>query len=161
LLKLKSVTPAKSIKNGSFETLVLAVVSIVKAVGAESALPSYMFTDGVTTSDLNSSSSNESKTKGKKEETSQMDSDHKKLLSTVVLNWTDPEVDWIPFSDISPTDPYIRTKMIDAVRRTHIKKGAQPVQDSRTEMYAKQRDGETCIDVWQLIKRNAQGLRSA
>ena len=28
-------------------------------------------------------------------------------------------------------------------------------------MYAKQRDGETCLDVWQRIKRNAQGLRSA
>ena len=28
-------------------------------------------------------------------------------------------------------------------------------------MYAKYRDGETCIDVWQRIERNAQGLRSS
>jgi hypothetical protein len=41
------------------------------------------------------------------------------------------------------------------------KKGAQPVQEFRSEMYAKQKDGETCGDVWQRIKRNAQGLRSA
>jgi len=39
--------------------------------------------------------------------------------------------------------------------------GAQPVQDFRSEMYAKQRDGETCVDVWQRIKINARGLRSA
>ncbi len=126
ILKLKSVTPAQSIKNGTFETWVLAVVSTVKAPGAESALPSYMFTCGVTTSDLGSSSSNKSKTKGNNEETTKMDPDHQTLLSTVVLNWTDPEVDWISFSDISPTDPYIGTKMIDAVMRKYRKKGAQP-----------------------------------
>ncbi len=51
--------------------------------------------------------------------------------------------------------------MVDAVMRKYKKKGAQPVQKFRTEMYAKQRDGKTCIDVWQRIKRNAQGLRSA
>ncbi len=28
-------------------------------------------------------------------------------------------------------------------------------------MYAKQRDGETCVDVWQQIKKNAQGIRIA
>jgi hypothetical protein len=28
-------------------------------------------------------------------------------------------------------------------------------------MYAKQREDETRVDVWQRIKRNAQGLRSA
>jgi hypothetical protein len=41
------------------------------------------------------------------------------------------------------------------------KKRSQLVQEYRSEMYAKQRDGETCVDVWQRIKRNAQGLRSA
>ncbi len=51
--------------------------------------------------------------------------------------------------------------MLDAVMRKYRKKGAQPAQEFRTEMYAKQRDGETCIDVWQRIKRNAQGHRSA
>ena len=70
-------------------------------------------------------------------------------------------MDWISFSDISPTDPYIGTKMIDAVMRKFRKKGAKPVQEFRTEMYAKQRDGETCLDVWQRIERNAHGLRSA
>ena len=76
MLKLKSVTPAQSIKNESFETWVLAVVATVKAAGAESALPSYMFTCGVTISDLGSSSSTKSKTKGKNEETTEMDHDH-------------------------------------------------------------------------------------
>ena len=90
-----------------------------------------------------------------------MDHDLQTLLSTVVRNWTEPEVDWISFSDISPTDPYIGTKMIDAGMKKKRKKGAQPVQEFLTEMYAKQRDGETCIEVWQRIKRNAQGLRSA
>ena len=90
-----------------------------------------------------------------------MDHDHRTLLNIVVLNQTDPEVDWISFSDIIfPTYPYIGTKMIDAVMRKYIKKGAQPVQDSRTEMYAKQRDGETCLNVWQRKKINAQGLCS-
>jgi len=41
------------------------------------------------------------------------------------------------------------------------KKGAEPVQEIRSEMYARQRDGETCVDVWQRRKRNAQGLRIA
>jgi hypothetical protein len=27
-------------------------------------------------------------------------------------------------------------------------------------MYAKKREDETCVDIWQRIKRNAQGLRS-
>ncbi len=129
MLKLKSVTPAQSIKNGSFETWVLAVVSIVKAAGAESALPSYMFTSGLTTSDLCPSSSSKSNAKGKTEEISKMEPEHQTILSTVVLNQTDPEVNWISFSDISPTDPYIGTKMIDAMMRKYIKKGAQPVQE--------------------------------
>jgi hypothetical protein len=51
--------------------------------------------------------------------------------------------------------------MIDAAMKKYKKKEAQPVQEFRSEMYAKQTDGETCIDVWQRIKRNAQGLRSA
>ena len=37
--KLKSMTPSQSIKNGSFETWLLIVLSIVKVVGAELALP--------------------------------------------------------------------------------------------------------------------------
>ena len=92
MLKLKSITPAQSIKNGYFETWVLAVVSTVKAARAESALPSYMYTGGVNTSDFSSSSSSKSKLKGKHEDTSDSDPDHQTLLSTVVLNWTDPEV---------------------------------------------------------------------
>jgi hypothetical protein len=92
MLKLKSITPAQSIKNGSFETWVLAAVSTVKAAWAESSLPSYMYTCGVNTSDFSSSSSNKSKLKGKHEFTSDSDPDHQTLLSTVVLNWTDPEV---------------------------------------------------------------------
>jgi hypothetical protein len=81
--------------------------------------------------------------------------EHQTILSIVILNWSDLEVDWISFSDISPKDPYIGTKMIDAVMRKYRKKGAQPVQEFRTEMYAKQRDGETCLDVGQRIQRNA------
>ena len=41
------------------------------------------------------------------------------------------------------------------------KKRAQPVKEFRSEMYAKQRDGETCVDVWQRMKGNAQELRNA
>jgi hypothetical protein len=144
MMKLKSVTPAQSIKNGSFETWVLAVVSTVKAASAKSALPSYIFTSGVTTFDSGSSSNikyKTEKTKGKSDETTEMDPDHQTLLINVVLSWTDPEVDWISFSDISPADPYIGTKMIDAVMIKYRKKGAQPVQEFRTKMYAKQRDG--------------------
>jgi hypothetical protein len=77
-----------------------------------------MITGGVTTFDSGSSNRNKSKTKkakGKSEETIEMDLDHQTLIIIVVLNWTDPEVDWISFSDISPTDLYIGTKMIDAV----------------------------------------------
>ena len=51
--------------------------------------------------------------------------------------------------------------MIDSVMKRYRKKGSQPVQEFRSEMSAKQRDVETCVDVWQRIKRNAQGLRSA
>ena len=93
MLKLKSVTPAESIKNRSFGTWVLAFVSTVKAARAESALPSYMLTSGVITTDLGSSSNNKYKTKGKTEETSEVEPEHQTILSTVVLNWTDPEVD--------------------------------------------------------------------
>ncbi len=86
MLKLKSVTPAQSIKNGSFETWVLAVVSTVKAAGAESALPSYMYTSGVNTSDFSSASNIKSKLKSKQEDNSDSDHDHQMLLSTVVLS---------------------------------------------------------------------------
>jgi hypothetical protein len=50
--------------------------------------------------------------------------------------------------------------MIDSFMKRYRKAGSQPVQKFRSEMYAKQRDGETCVDVWQRIKRNAQELRS-
>ena len=86
MLKLKSITPAQSIKNGSFETWVLAVISTVKAAGAESALSSYMFTGGVITTDLGSSSNIKYKTKGKTEETSEVEPEHQTILSNVVLN---------------------------------------------------------------------------
>ena len=55
---------------------------------------------------------------------------------------------------------YIGTKMIDSDMKKYMKKGSQPVQEFRSEMYAKQRDGETCVDEWQQIKRNVQGIRS-
>ena len=45
--KLKYVTPSQSIKNGSYETWILAVVSTIKAAGADSALPLYMHPSGV------------------------------------------------------------------------------------------------------------------
>jgi len=51
--------------------------------------------------------------------------------------------------------------MIDVVIKRFRKKGAKLVQEFRAEIYAKQRDGEAYINVWQRIKRNAQGLRSA
>ncbi len=50
-----------------------------------------------------------------------MDLDHQTLLSNVVFNWTDPEVDWILFSNISFTNPNIETNMIDAVMRKYKK----------------------------------------
>ena len=65
MLKLKSVTPSQSIKNGSFETWVLAVVSTIKVVGAELALPSYMYPRGVNVSTASPSFSNKLKAKGK------------------------------------------------------------------------------------------------
>ena len=86
MLKLKSVNPAQSIKNVSFETWVLAAVSIVKAAGAKSALPSYMFAGGITISDLCPSSNNKSKAKGKTEETSETEPEHQTILINVVLN---------------------------------------------------------------------------
>jgi hypothetical protein len=65
MLKLTYVTPSQSIKNGPFETWVLVVVSTVKAVGAEPALPSYMYQGGVNVSTTSSSFSNKIKGKGK------------------------------------------------------------------------------------------------
>ena len=64
MLKLKSVTAYQSIKNGSFETWMLAFVSTVKAAGAESALPSYMYPGGVNVFAASSSFSNKLKRKG-------------------------------------------------------------------------------------------------
>ena len=78
MLKLKSVTPSQSIKNGSFETWVLVVVSTVKVVGAESALPSYMHPSGVDVSYSSSSLSNKLEGRGKNffEDGDDNDSDH-------------------------------------------------------------------------------------
>ena len=161
--KLKYVTPSQSIKNGSFEAWVLVVVSTIKAAGAESTLPAYMYPGGVNVSTARSSFSNKLKEKGKEksEDDDESDPPHQTLLSTIILIWTDPESDWILFSNIPPNDPYIGTKRIDSVMKKYKKKGSQPVQKFRSEMDAKQRDGETCVDVWQRIKMNAQGLRSA
>jgi len=127
--KLKSVTPSQSIKNESFETWVLAVVSTVKAARAELALPSYLYPSGVDVSNSSSSLSIKLKGKGKEksEDGDEGDSDYQTLLSTVILNWTDPESDWILFFDIPPNDPYIGTKMIDSVMKRYKKKGSQPI----------------------------------
>jgi hypothetical protein len=153
----------QSIKNRSFETWVQAVVSTLKAVGAELTLPSYMYPCGVDVSNPSSSLSSklEGRCKNKIEEGDESDSDHQTLLSTIILNWTDPKSDWILFSNIPPNDSCIGTKVIDLVMKKYKKKGSQPVEEFRSEMHAKQRDGETCVDVWQRIKRNAQGLRNA
>jgi hypothetical protein len=139
MLKLKSVTPSQSINNGSFETWVMVVVSTVKATGAESALSSYMYPSGINISTSSSSFSNKLKGKGKKksEDDNENDPNHQTLLSTIIINWTDHESDCILFSGIPPNDPYIGTKMIDAIMKKYRKKGAQPVQELRSEMYAK------------------------
>jgi hypothetical protein len=138
---------------------VLVVVSTFKAEVAESSLPNYMCPREI--SILNSPFDSKSKDKGKMKAEDTSSYDHQIKLSTIVLNWTDLESDWIIFSDIPLDDPCIGTKMIDVVMRKYKKKGAQPVQEIRTEMYAKQREDETCVDFWQRIKRNAQGLRGA
>ena len=95
-------------------------MSTVKADGAESALSSYLYPSGVDVSNSSSSLSNKLKGKGKEkiEDSDEGDHDHQTLLSTVILNWTDPKLDWILFSDIPPNDPYIGTKMIDSVMKT-------------------------------------------
>ena len=84
----------------------LDVVSNVKAAGAESTLPSYMYPSGVNVFDASSSFSNQKKGKGKEKGEDDDDSnpDHQTLLSIVILNWTDLGSDWILFSDISPND---------------------------------------------------------
>lgn len=91
MLKLKTISPSHAIKNGSFETWVLAVVSTVKAVGAESALPSYMCPAGVNNTNGSSSSSLKSKEKGKikSEDEIEKQYEHQTQLSTIVLKWTD------------------------------------------------------------------------
>jgi hypothetical protein len=78
MLKLKSVTPSQSIKNGSFKTWMMAVVFTLKAAGADSALPSYMYPCGVNVSTASSSFSNKLKGKGKEknEDDDESDSDY-------------------------------------------------------------------------------------
>ena len=143
------MTPSQSIKNGSFETWVMVVVSTIKIVGAKSALPSYMYPCGVIVSNPSSSFSNKLKGKGmeKSEDDDESDPNHQTLLSTIILNWIDPESDWIVFSDIPPNDSYIGKKMIDSGMKKYRKKDSQPAQEFRSEICAKQRDGETCVEV--------------
>jgi hypothetical protein len=89
MLKLKSVTPSLSIKNGSFETWVLDVVSAVKVAKAESALPSYMYLVNVNAYAKSPLFSNKLKEKGKEnseDDDDEGDLDHETLLCTVVLN---------------------------------------------------------------------------
>jgi len=69
------VTPSQSIKNISFETWVLDVVSTVKAAGAESSLPSYIYPDGVNVFASSPSFSNKLKVKGKEKVEDDDDSD--------------------------------------------------------------------------------------
>ena len=161
MMKLKTVTPSQAIKKWSFDSWILAVVSTFKPEGAESSLHSYMCPRGVST--FSSPSGNKSKDKGKMKakDTSSNDSDHQTKLSTIFLYWTEPKSGRILFSDIPLDDPCIGTKMIDGVMRKHRKKGIRLVQEFWTEMYAKQREDETCVDGCQRTKRNAQGLRSA
>jgi hypothetical protein len=62
MMKLKCILSSHSIKNGSFQTWVSVVVSIVKAAGAdESALPSSMCLKGATNVNGNPTSSSKSK----------------------------------------------------------------------------------------------------
>jgi hypothetical protein len=107
MVKLKYVTPSQSIKHGSFETWVLAVVSTVKVAMAESTFPSYMYPGGVNVYIASPSFSNKLKGKGKEKTEDDVESDpeHHKLLINIILNWNDPESDWILFSDISSNDP--------------------------------------------------------
>ena len=81
------MTSSQSIKNGSFETWVLAVVSTVKAAGTESALPSYTYPCGVNVSIASPSLRNKLKGKGKEksEDDDESDLDYETLLSTVIL----------------------------------------------------------------------------
>ena len=83
MLNLKSATSSQSIKNGSFETWVLVVVSIVKTIGAESDLPLYMQSGGVNVFDaILSFSKLKEKGKEKSEDDDEGDQDHQTLLST-------------------------------------------------------------------------------
>jgi len=79
MMKLKSATPSQSIKNGSFETWALVVVSTVKAAGAESALPSQMYPCGV---NVHATSPSFNKLKGKGKEKVRM---MMKLISIIRL----------------------------------------------------------------------------
>ena len=85
---LKSVTPSQSIKNGSLETWLLAVVSTIKTERAESTLPSYMYPCSV--NDYTACPSFSNKLKGKVNEESEGDDesdlDYETLLSTVILD---------------------------------------------------------------------------
>ncbi len=87
-------------------------MSTVKVVGAESALPSYMYLGGVNVYAASSLFINNFKGKGTENSEDDVDSDHDQhtLLSTFILKWYDPESDRILFSCIPPNDLYIGTK---------------------------------------------------
>jgi len=88
MLGLKVVTPSQYIKNGSFETWVLVVISTVKAAGAKSSLSSYMYPGGVNVFAASRLFSNKLKGKGKEkgEDNDDNDPDHPTLLNTIILN---------------------------------------------------------------------------
>ena len=71
----------------------LVVVSTVKAEGVESSIPSYMCHGEVSIVSYLFGSKSKDKGKMKAEDTISDDSDHQTNLSTIVLNWTDPESD--------------------------------------------------------------------
>ena len=135
------------------------VVSIVKVEGAQYALPNYMCFGGVYNVRSPFGSKSKDKGKTKAEDTTSNDSEHQTKLRTFFLNWVDFEYNWISLSDIPLDDPCVGKKMIDTVMRKY-KKKSRPIQEFRTEMYAKQGRDETFVDARQRIKRNAQRIRS-
>ena len=82
------MTPSQSIKNGSFETWVLVVVSTLKVARAEATLPSYLYPSGVDIPNSSSSLSIKLEGRGKKEieDSDESDPYHQTLLSSVILN---------------------------------------------------------------------------
>jgi hypothetical protein len=88
MMKFKTGTPSQASKNWSFETWVLAIVSSLKAEGAEFPLPIYMCPGGA--SMLNSPSYSKPRDKGKMKVEDTSSNDHQTKLSTIIFKWTDP-----------------------------------------------------------------------